>query len=364
VTRIAIDARKIEDFGIGAYLRGLVGELVRLGGEFEWVLLGDPASAARIPEAGTRVEWRPLRSRGYSIGELFALAPAVRAARADLLHIPHYVVPCSIPCPVVTTVHDLIHLRFPEFRSRLERFYAGRMVPRALDRAAATIAVSETTAQELRERYPTRSDRLVTVPNGVDERYFETADPERDRATLAARGLTRGYLLFVGNPKPHKNLPRLLEAYRQVRARLGDDAPSLVLAGGAAETGEAGVRTIGRVTEVELPALYRGASIVVVPSLWEGFGLPAAEAMACGVAVAASNRGALPEVTGEAAEPFDPRRPEEIAGSILRLLGNPDRRRDLARRGRERARRFSWSNAARATLEVYRSVLGTRSIRR
>jgi alpha-1,3-rhamnosyl/mannosyltransferase len=209
------------------------------------------------------------------------------------------------------------------------------------------------------------------VPNGVDDRFrAPLAASEVDRR-LAALGLASGYLLFVGNPKPHKNLPLLLEAHRRLavrRAARAATVPVLVLAGGELEAptplavpaASPAVRRLGVVAEADLPALYRGAFALVVPSLWEGFGLPALEAMAGGTPVIAAARGALPEVVGDDALLFDPDDVDQLVDQIERLLDDAALAGDLARRGPLRAARYSWRETARATLAVYREVLADR----
>ncbi|HSM13591.1 MAG TPA: glycosyltransferase family 1 protein, partial [Thermoanaerobaculia bacterium] len=268
----------------------------------------------------------------------------------------------------VVTVHDLIHLRFPEHRTRLERLYARTMLRRAVRRAARVLAVSATTARELESELGIAAESVVVAPNGVDDAFRTDADPVEDEAFRRRHDLAAGYLLFVGNPKPHKNLDRLLAAYSALRRRR-PQAPPLVLAGDrlgersglpaaieAAGLGEA-VRTLGHLPADELPALYRGAAILVQPSLWEGFGLPVAEAMAAGTPVIAARRGALPEVAGEAARLVDPESVEEIAAAIEALLDDPAERLRLARAGRARAEGFRWEECARRVLATYEEVL-------
>jgi glycosyltransferase involved in cell wall biosynthesis len=207
------------------------------------------------------------------------------------------------------------------------------------------------------------------VANGVDESFRNEISEFEVAAVLARLGLETGYLLFVGNPKPHKNVEGLLAAYAELRRRRAD-APLLVLAGErdadrspvAARLAVHGlggsVRRLGFVAAADLPALYRGAVLLVQPSLWEGFGLPVAEAMAAGTAVVASRRGALPEVTGDAARLIDPEDVGGLADAIAELLDDPGSRTEMARRGRERAARYRWQETARATLGVYQRALG------
>lgn len=366
---IAIDARKIADFGIGTYVRGLVGALARLDAAHRYLLLAGPEGPESLPNLPGNFRWLDERSPGYSLAELVALPRALRREGADLFHAPHYVLPIGLPCPAVVTVHDLIHLRFPGQRTWLELTYARWMIGRATRLAERVLAVSEATASELAERFGVDRGRLEVIANGVDD-AFRRELPETELAgALAELGLARGYLLFVGNPKPHKNLERLLAAYAELRAGRAE-TPVLVLAGDrdgdrspvpgwiAAAGLEGSVVRLGHLPAERLPALYRGAAVLIQPSLWEGFGLPVAEAMAAGVPVVAAERGALPEVAGDAARLVDPEDPAAIAWAVAGLLDDPAAAAELGRRGQARAAAFRWQETARRTLAVYRRVLG------
>jgi len=356
MTTVAIDARKLVDFGIGTYLRGLVRGLAELDGATRYVLLGDPAHASALGELPANFDWATERTPGYSVRELWSVARAVRRVGADLFHAPHYVLPYGLPCPAVVTIHDLIHLRFPEHRTALESAYARRTVARALRSAARVLTVSEATRRELADRFGESGARAVVVPNGVDERFLAPLPDAALAATLSRLGLAPGYLLFVGNPKPHKNLPALLAAQARLAAER-PDLPPLVLAGGEAAPAAGGVRRLGVVAEADLPALYRGALALVVPSLWEGFGLPALEAMASGTPVVAAARGGLPEVVGDAGLLFDPADPAALPAALGRIVDDAAWRAELGRRGPARAAGYRWREAARATLAVYRELL-------
>jgi len=365
MTTIVLDARKLRDFGIGTYVRGLVGGLAQLDDESRYVLLGDPAHAADLP-LPDNFSWRAERSPGYSLRELWSVSRAANAAGADLFHSPHYVLPLRLACPSVVTIHDLIHLRFPDLKGPVERGYARVTIARALRTARHTIAVSEATRDELRAAFGPLADRVTTIPNGVDERFRTPTDPAILAATLDRFGLRPGYLLFVGNPKPHKNLTLLLAAHVRLRARLAG-APPLVLAGvdRAAVVGSSdGVVALGTVDDDDLPALYRGARALVVPSRWEGFGLPAVEAMACGTPVVAAARGALPEVVGDGGLLYDGDDLEALLAALERILDDDALAAGLAESGRRRSAGYSWREAAARTLELYRRALDEESQRR
>jgi glycosyltransferase involved in cell wall biosynthesis len=367
--RIVIDARKIADFGIGTYLQGLLGGLAALAPEEEILLLGS-SERAPDPVLRDRFEWLREGSPGYSMRELWSVSRALRRSRADLFHAPHYVLPLALPCPAVVTIHDLIHLRFPEERTFPQRVYAHWMIRRAVRTARRILTVSEATAGEIRERFGAPGRPIQVISNGVDDR-FRAAAGDEDAQVLRDLGLAPGYLLWVGNLKPHKNFGILLDALARLRATCSE-VPPLAIVGPPATPGSvlskeiaaAGplptIHFLGRRPGAELPAIYRQAALLLLPSRWEGFGLPAAEAMAAGTPVVASDRGALPEVIGDAGLRVDADDPEALARAIVAILDDSALRTELGRRGRVRARRFRWDDVARRTLELYREVLAER----
>lgn len=327
--RIGIDCRKIADFGIGTYVRGLVHALAELGGPEEYVLFA-PRDAT-VPETMERVE---VDAPGYSIRELPVMGRAIARARLDLFHAPHFVLPWT-SCPSVTTIHDAIHARFPPSQPGAT-LYISAMMRRTLRKSVRVLTVSEAARQSIVETYGGDPGKIVVTPNGVDEIFF--ADGPR------AEGR---YFLFVGNDKPHKNLGLLIDAFRRLR---GD--AQLVLAGAAFERYRdvPGVIAPGFVTIEELAALYRGAIALIMPSLEEGFGLPVAEAMACGTPVIAADIPSLREVTGGAAFHVDPHSVEELVNAMRNVT------REHIGKARERARTFTWRRCAELTRDVYRAA--------
>jgi glycosyltransferase involved in cell wall biosynthesis len=268
----------------------------------------------------------------YPVG----LPRLAKRQQLDVLHCPTFRGPISPPpMPLVVTVHDLAVLRHPETFNSWTRHYSRLCVTRVARAASRIIAVSEFTKRELGELLGTPPAKVTVVPNGVDD-VFSLDGP-------AAEG---DYVLAVGTLEPRKNLGRVQEAARLAGAELRV----------VGARGWGGVQTagwLGRVSDDELVRLYRGARCVVYASLYEGFGLPIAEAMACGTPVVTSRGGATEETAGGAAVLVDPYDPAAIAAGIAEAV---DRRAELRRLGLERARAFSWDAAARATAEVYREV--------
>jgi O-antigen biosynthesis alpha-1,3-rhamnosyltransferase len=351
--RIAIDGRKIADYGIGTYIRGLLGGLAARDDDHEYLIFA-PASAAGLLPGGSRFRLIEEGAPHYSLRELLSVGRQLRRVRPDLFHAPHYVTPFT-ETPMVVTVHDLIHLHQP-LRNPLARPYARLMIGRAVHSARRLLTVSEAVASELAARWPKAHAKTVVTPNGIDEVFRRPV--EKREPVIETRGLKPGgYFLFIGNDKPHKNLPRLVAAHRQ----LSTDVP-LVLAGSSFDTmrGIPGVIATGFLPQRELAALLGGALALVQPSLEEGFGLPAAEAMAASVPVITSNAPALLEVTGDAALHADATSAEELAAAMRRIAGDATLRASLIARGLERASQMTWSRCAETTLNAYRDALRTR----
>jgi glycosyltransferase involved in cell wall biosynthesis len=263
-----------------------------------------------------------------------------RRARLDVLHCPTFRAPLAPPaCPLVVTVHDLAVLRHPETFNQWTRRYSRLCIPRVARSARLLIAVSEHTKRDLVDVLGTPEEKIRVVPNGVAEVFRPDGPAE-----------SGDYVLAVGTLEPRKNLARLAEATR----RLGVELRVVGGAGwGRVELAGDGVRLLGRVPDDELARLYRGARCLAYPSLYEGFGIPIVEAMACGTPVVTSRGGATEEVAGSAAVLVDPLDPTAIAAGIEDAAA---RREQLVPAGFARARAFSWAETARRTADVYREA--------
>ena len=371
MARIGIDIRKINDFGIGTYIRHLVNGLAREGGGHEYVLLHpDGEDVGDLPGSMERA----IEPSGlYSIREPFSLGSATHRLRLDLLHCPHYVTPFSSACPVAVTIHDIIHLLFQQHLPNVfARAYATYFMRRAAKKAAVIFTVSESSRRDILKHLPAEEDRIIVTPNGVDPICFESFPEEETAAVLQKHDLEKPYVLYVGNNKPHKNLPRALEAFRIFRK----SAPQwhFALAGGSFADPTSGAALLQMVEEKrladaivflgflprrELAIIYAAANIFFFPSLYEGFGLPPLEAMAAGVPVVCSDRSAMPEVLGDAplyAEPDD----VTIMSMQMRAATDEATRRRMVAAGQEQAKKFVWSRTVQLTLEGYERVLEKR----
>lgn len=287
---------------------------------------------------------------------------------AELFHATeHLLLPLRL-VPTVLTVHDLIFQHLPRHHKLLNRVYLNSALPLFCRRATHLIAISECTRRDLMEAYDVPGEKITVVHEAADP-AFQPQPRERVAAVRRRYGLPERYLLFVGTIEPRKNLTPLLHAFELLHKEGLSDA--LVVVGKRgwlydaffAELERSPARQAvilpGYVPDEDLPAVYVGAQALAFPSLYEGFGLPVLEAMACGTPVACSQTSSLPEVADDAAVTFDPISEDDIVGVLRRLLVEPGLRRELRERGLERAAQFSWDRAAAETEAVYRRVLRT-----
>lgn len=370
---IGIDARKIQDFGIGTYVRNLIGSLARIDRDNRYVLFVRPQDreiSRQLPDNfQTVVEKSPV----YSAREMVALSWRLLRLKLDLYHSTHYVLPAVVPSKVVVTIHDIIHLLYPEFLpSNFAFLYAQRMIRRSLTRGDQIITVSQNTKSDLMQYFDVDGRKIHAIYNGVEDVYREKLPAEEQERWLRDLGVERPYLLFVGNPKPHKNLDTVVQAYARARHRAAFDAPLICVGNRDANefkirqraeylgVGDK-VRLLGHVAQEALPALYQGATLFLYPTLYEGFGLPVVEAMASGVAVITSNTSALKEVAEGYAHLVDPLDVDGMAKAIAHCMEDAEHRSSLAKLGTRRAEAFRWEQTARQTLEVYRAAIEGRS---
>ncbi len=311
-----------------------------------------------------RTAWPTARPMGRIMWEQTVLPGVLRRLGADLLHAPAFVGPLVSPCPQVITLHDLSFFRHPAFFKRANRLYLGTMTPLACRRAAAVIAVSEFTAREAVALMGVAPERVHVITHGVDPRFCPLPSAEVARFR-AAQGLPERFILHMGTLEPRKNLARLVQAFAQ-------GAPAdvhLVLAGGRGwlyETIFAEVTRLGVQDRVHFPGYipaetqalwYNAADLFAYISLYEGFGLPVLEALACGTPTLASATTALPEASGDAALTVPPDDVAAIADGLARLLRDDPLRAELRERGLAHAARFSWEATAQRTAALYRRII-------
>ena len=368
--RIAIDVRKYQDFGIGTYIRNVIRQLARIDHRTEYVLLcreQDRAGLEQLP-ANFRAVVEP--SRPYSFAEQIRIPIALRRERVDLFHAPHYVLPPLIHCRSVVTIHDIIHLVFPQYLpGRLAYAYARASLWTAAHRSDRILTVSETSKLDILRRFRVPADKITVVYNAIDDRLVVAPSEEVVERVRARYQLRDPYALYVGNIKPHKNLERLIEAFDRLRREPGFDTLKLIIIGDQISKYQGlrravhehklhkSVRFFGFVPLDTLAVLYRLAGVFVFPSLYEGFGLPPLEAMASGVPVVTSNVSSLPEVVGDAAILVDPYDPASIADGMRAALTDGELRERLRERGLARSREFSWERSVECVRQVYEEVM-------
>ncbi len=358
--------------GTGQYLRALAEWLPRVAPQHEYAVVvpsGEPA------EAAPSVRVHPVQCGASNLDkvrfEQVLFPRACRALNADLAHVPYFAPPLASPAPIVVTVHDLIPLVLPEYRgSQWVRLYTA-LAAAATAGASLVLADSDASRQDVLHRLHLPPEKVRTVYLAAGEQYTPKGDWRVDDPIKQKYGLDEGYVLYLGGFDARKNVRALLSAWTWAAGSIGEGYP-LVLGGrlpapdgqffedfprlaqelDIADT----VKFIGKVDEMDKPALYRGASVFVYPSRYEGFGLPPLEAMACGVPVVASNAASVVEVVGQAGYLLPPDDTRAFGAAILTCVVEPAVADDLRARGLEQARKFSWEKAARETTAAYESV--------
>jgi glycosyltransferase involved in cell wall biosynthesis len=366
--RVAIDARKLHDFGIGTYIRNLLRHLARIDHDTEYVLLCGEADLGVAAQLGPNFRSVLEPSPNYSIREQIHVPWVLRRERPDVYHAPHYVLPAAINCNSVVTIHDCIHLMFPQYLpNRMAYAYARAQMWTAAHRSDCILTVSDASKRDILHLFNIPPEKIVVVYNAIDAHFSVMPQPDAVSRVRERYQLDHRFVLYVGNIKPHKNLVRLIEAFSELRSGdledlklliIGDEISKLPALRHAVHRHKLHkhVRFLGYVPDDQLAVLYRLAAVFVFPSLYEGFGLPPLEAMASGTPVVVSNVSSLPEVVGDAAALVDPHDIDSIVDGLRSVLTNPARAEEMRRKGLERAREFSWERSVAHTLEVYKRI--------
>jgi len=365
--RIGIDARltQYRKAGISRYTLQLLQGLVRCNQDDDFYVFQGrrhQEDLVAAPRFQRRTLWTPAHHRLEQV----TLPVEVSLSKVDIFHSPDFIPPFRGSFRSVITIHDLVFMLYPHFLTKEAARYYGQ-IDQAVRRSDAIIAVSEATKRDV--------ERLLGVPEKRIKVIYEAASPffrpmDRTDARSQLRGrfrLEKPFVLFVSTIEPRKNIPTLLKAFRHFVDSYGLDV-QLVLAGAKGWLYEQvfevvdqlkledHVRFLGRVSAQDLLLLYNGASALVAPSIYEGFGLTPLEAMACGTPVVVSNVSSLPEVVSDAGLLVDPNEPEDISVALRRVLTDTELRESLIAKGFKRASHFSWDKAAQETLELYHSL--------
>jgi glycosyltransferase involved in cell wall biosynthesis len=372
--KIAIDIRRMTEFGVGTYIRNIIRTLGRLDHENQYFLLGSPTKVQEIGPLPGNFQTIPLAHPEHTLKGYREFRSALHKLDCDLVHIPNlFSRPRFLPCPYVMTVHDMLeHMSRPR-QQGMWRWIYFQMTKRVLAGAARIFAVSNFTRNEIEKLFEIPLNHIEVVYNAIDERFLHGHATSADRDLIAQRyQVSYPFLLYAGRISPHKNVLRLIEAFSALKTELekdqlwpdlkliiiGDDLsgnPDLrrtVVRSGVQNE----VRFLGFVPIDVLRIFYDEAKVFVFPSLYEGFGLPPLEAMAHGTPVITSNISSLPEVVGNAAVLVNPENVFEIMRAAHRVLTDRALRDRMKERGYQQAKRFSWEISVRRLLDVYREV--------
>ncbi len=348
--------------GIGRYVTNLARELAPLLAPDERLtLLHDPAHPLALPANGA-AQGLAVNVSPFSLQQQWVIPRLLRQHRADVYHSAYYVMPYYPGRPTVLTLYDLIPILFPEHSTLRARLLFRWTTALALRAARRCLAISEATRRDVLAHFRIDPARVTTIPLAADPAF--TPQSQQSMNELRARlNLPQRFILYLGSNKPHKNLARLVEAF----ARMAESAAHLVIAGAwLPQHPEARQRAValhvddritwlGPVSSADQPALYAAAMAFAFPSLYEGFGLPPLEALACGTPVICANTSSLPEVVGDAALLIDPTNVEVLAAALDRLWSDAVLRQTMRDKGLAQARHFSWQATAQQTLDVYRA---------
>src|SRR5579859_3163789 len=373
--KIAIDIRRMTEFGVGTYIRNVVRTLGRLDHENEYSLIGPPVKVEEIGALPPNFQAVPLLAPERTLQGYREFRSALQRLECDLVHIPNlFSIPRALPCRYVMTVHDMLdHMSRAREQSGFWRSLHFQLTKRVLAGASRIFAVSNFTRNEIEKLFEIPKERIEVVYNAIDERFLHGHASAADRDLIARRyQVTYPFLLYAGRISPHKNVVRMIEAFSALKTELerdgaypdlkliiiGDDLsgnPDLrrtVVRSGVQND----VRFLGFVSIEVLRIFYDEAKIFVFPSLYEGFGLPPLEAMAHGTPVVTSNVSSLPEVVGNAAVLVNPENIFEIMRALHRVLMDKPLRDRMKERSYRQAARFSWETSVRRVLDVYGQV--------
>jgi glycosyltransferase involved in cell wall biosynthesis len=361
--------------GIGRYVRELVSALAYQDSMTPYKLFVSGASRSQLPHSPNKnFVWKPTSITPKWLARVWhragiPLPVEYFVGKVNLYHATDFVLPPTMPhTRTLLTVHDLSFVRVPEAASPNLKSYLDQVVPRSVKRANHILADSEATKDDLIELYGVLADRITVLLSGVDARFNHISDEHLLLTTRRKYNIgTAPYIFSIGTVQPRKNYGRLIQSLAHLRSS-GYDI-NLVIAGGKgwledpiyenirANKMEKHVHFIGYADEVDLPTLYSAAYCFAFPSLYEGFGLPVLEAMACGTPVITSNVSSLPEVAGDAAIMIDPYDIDALNHALQQLLDDQALYQTLIKKGLERARLFSWDNSARQLRDIYTQLL-------
>ncbi len=375
--RIGIDARVIGKYpGLGRVCYNLIRELANLNGENEYIIFGTHPSFSFL-NGYKKFRCVDIGFPVLSLRTLFLLQTIVKREEVELFYSPFQVTTIFPPCPMVITVHDMMDLFYPDafshhpfYVNHALRAYFRVVIPRSIKNAALITAVSESTKRDILKYFNISPDKVKVIHNGIEEKFTPVKDQSLLTKVKKKYNLPDRFILYLGSTKPYKNLNGTLEAFSKLKKMYLNSGNHIYLViGGLRHFHRSGLErkvkvlgieedffNIGYIAEEDLSAVYSLAEVFLFPSIWEGFGLPALEAMACGTPVVASNTSSPPEVVGEAGILVDPMDTTSIAEALHKILDNKALRDELSERGIQRAKVFSWKIAAEKLLKAFMEV--------
>jgi glycosyltransferase involved in cell wall biosynthesis len=371
--RIGIDATPLppQPVGAGNYIIQLIKALVEQKSDHDFVIFAQPSGQDMIslPE-GSAAEWVIVEERSPGsrlIWEQVQFPKLIRESGVELLHSTHYTRPTRLPCKSVVTFHDMTFFLYPELHTWARRLYFPRMMRLSASRADKLITVSDSTRNDLVRVLRIDPKKVTTTHLGLNPGYKPIVDQDEKRRVAEKYALPEKFILYVGLVEPRKNLPVLINAFKRLiyeeynyklilvgrygwmYEQLLDQVKELNL--------ENQVQFLGYVPQEDLPLVYNLASLFVYPTIYEGFGLPVLEAMACGVPVITSDVSSLPEIVNKSGILTPVNDPDALFEAIVKGLDDSDLRQELIRKGPERAENFSWTKTAQLTLQVYQQAM-------
>lgn len=358
--KVAIDVRMLSPkaHGLSRYLKNILNQFFTISKEHKFFILHNEDPVYLGSQGYT---FKKLHSKKFSLGEQVEIPWVLSGIKPDVFHAPSIAVPLLQNFPTVITIHDLIPFIFPEYYPRQALLYLP-LLKAAVKKAKIIIVSSVATKEDVNRILNVPFDKMRVIPDAAEEIFNLRVKPEEDKAVLEKFKIKRNFFLSVVNQRPHKNLKGLLEAFLKFKEKeyqlvvvgsIGDDIRRFA----EKEALNEKVLFFGHISDSELASLYRSSFAFIFPSLYEGFGLPPLEAMACGAAVICSGASCLPEVMGDAGLTIDPKKPSSMTEAMEALIKNSSLRESLRVKSVKRASLFSWKNTAELTLKAYEEAV-------
>ncbi len=361
--RIGFDIRKYHDYGIGTYIQNLVSAFQNIP-DYEMIYFVSADVKETLPKL-LNGQFIIDNSAKYSVAELLKLSQKANRQKLSLYHSPHYTLPVNLRVPSVVTIHDIIHIRMKEYFSPAHRAYAYFVIRHACHASSAIIVDSEFGKTELIEMFKVDEKKIHVIHLGVNDRYFEKIEESLKVQFLRKYSIKQPYILYTGSLKPHKNISILLEAFNKICSQYDlrivitgesiKDYPELQKKIESNKLHSSVIAT-GKLHEDDLRIAYQAAEMVILPSLYEGFGFSMVEAMASQVPAIGARSSSITEVVADAGLLFDPFDVDSLVAQIKVILDSREEKEKLIRKGNERAKMFTWEKCVNKTIDVYQKI--------